>query len=80
MLSLCAGTKYYLHTRTGANVSEEIYTDSLSESTLLEKRDTKIIIHGWQENSDRALWISPMVTALLDLVGVKTGPSCSKLR
>ena len=58
------GTTFNLKTRSG----QTIVTEQLSIGSLaLEKKDTKIIVHGWLE-SQNGPWITNLVNAFLDMV------------
>ena len=56
------GTKFILFTKRGV---EQIYTDGLANSRYLRKRETKILIHGYQGNIET--WITDTAPLLLQL-------------
>ena len=56
------GTKFFLYNRNG---DEQIYTDGLANSSYLQQRETKILVHGYRGSIDR--WAIDTAALLLDL-------------
>ena len=56
------GTNFVLFTRRG---NEQIYTDGLAISRYLQKRETKVLIHGYRSNIGR--WVVDAAALLLQL-------------
>ena len=55
-------TKFFLYTRNG---EEQIYADGLVNSTYLQNRETKVLVHGYQGSIDN--WAIDTAALFLDL-------------